>query len=918
MKKSEEQLYRQEYISHYLQKEEKQTGELLSENTADLMDEAQLNDVVKLGKKKTWKPNDKQKRENNLIKSSKELTKKATADTLNIYDWFQTNAIGYEWEQVEGDSAYRYLSSIEFTPAMLTSANIRAHFGEYMQIVRCIEAIRKSIKNGDPDGYEARMSDQIPDLDLFYKRMKAYCERNRVHLNGYLLKDDEEPAEFTLSKEEIMKGSAFKHKRSEEYNSGNLEGIDIEAVKRSLLSEEKWGDYTHEERETAISTEKRYYGFKQRLIKTGRVDGANYDTAAARIAEITEMKKQIKFLDEYSKKDGRTKVAVDGEKYRSNEKVVDLYSKFKREKIDLKARLILAEAEARMLIIQDEDNAYVKKVKEAEDALREATEKGEEEKIPKLEAELIEIRNKKVELAKQLEEVKKEIQDAWEDYRAVQIRLAKETMPITSSGKDPDLMTHSKAITSESDKRNYAFKKDMLLAGEGLDENFAGFHELKQKVKMYAEETHYSIGCDAETELLGEIDRLMKAAEKDILTADRGAQEKLRGELDKLYSVRARLDANMNIPNFEEIPEALRMDFSTTRLKENGKFKDSGHVRNAFMNNDLMRKWVDVSDLPIFPHEPTINDLRQGKVSNCYMLAATTSLIQHDPEAIKHIIKDNGDGTATVRLYKGEGQPVFIRIKKEVPRLAATGGAILTSGPLWMQLIEMAAAHVGLFKEGGRTGVGSLWHGPGSLWFGMLTGVFEHENLCDVEKDLPLTMDLDALFNDMMHAKENNIVYHMGTRSNTTAGMNSGHAYTVIGARLINNARYVTLRNPYANMSYQYTINEGEHMSSDFTSSVPDETCGQFDIPFELFVRNANTISKTKVSDDSAFYFPDEKVALRDLVDGNGRAVQAPGTIRQGVQDIADAMDEMDDVEEEIMQEIRTQRTANTTNTGTN
>ncbi|MBQ1548393.1 MAG: hypothetical protein IIZ61_08380, partial [Lachnospiraceae bacterium] len=455
-------------------------------------------------------------------------------------------------------------------------------------------------------------------------------------------------------------------------------------------------------------------------------------------------------------------------------------------------------------------------------------------------------------------------------------------------------------ITSESDKRNYAFKKDMLLAGEGLDEYFAAFKPVKDILRLYVNETHYTIGCDEETALLAQLDEAMEEAKKAITGANPASQEHLTEQLQALYEVRSRLNKNTNIPNFEDIPEALRMDFSHTKLRENGSLKDGGHIRNAFMNNDVMRKWVDVSKLPIFPHEPTINDLRQGKVSNCYMLAATTSLIQHDPEAIKHIIKDNGDGTATVRLYKGPGEPVFIRVKKEVPRLAATGGAILTSGPLWMQLIEMAAAHVGRFRGEGKTGVGSLWYGPGGLWFGMLTGVFEREILVDSDEqgEEMSPQEKDALFQGMLTAKENNYIYHMGTKSKTTAGMNSGHAYTVLGARMIGNERFVTLRNPYANMSYRYTINEGEHMTSDYTSSVPDETCGQFDIPFDLFIKNAKNITRTKVEADSPFYFAEEKVDLKDLVDTNGKAKQVPGTEKQLTEEQQRLLDSIEEDED--------------------
>ena len=55
---------------------------------------------------------------------------------------------------------------------------------------------------------------------------------------------------------------------------------------------------------------------------------------------------------------------------------------------------------------------------------------------------------------------------------------------------------------------------------------------------------------------------------------------------------------------------------------------------------------------PIFPHEPSIHDIRQGVVGDCYLLSGLASLAMTEPEQIKQSIRDNQDGTATVRLFK--------------------------------------------------------------------------------------------------------------------------------------------------------------------------------------------------------------------------------------------------------------------------
>ncbi len=49
-----------------------------------------------------------------------------------------------------------------------------------------------------------------------------------------------------------------------------------------------------------------------------------------------------------------------------------------------------------------------------------------------------------------------------------------------------------------------------------------------------------------------------------------------------------------------------------------------------------------------------INDIKQGNVGDCYFLATVGALIRQDPKLIQRNMRDNGDGTVTVRFY-GEG-----------------------------------------------------------------------------------------------------------------------------------------------------------------------------------------------------------------------------------------------------------------------
>ncbi|MDR1604031.1 MAG: hypothetical protein LBS10_04475 [Gracilibacteraceae bacterium] len=115
-------------------------------------------------------------------------------------------------------------------------------------------------------------------------------------------------------------------------------------------------------------------------------------------------------------------------------------------------------------------------------------------------------------------------------------------------------------------------------------------------------------------------------------------------------------------------------------------------------------------DEALFPHEPSIHDIRQGGLGDCYLLAALASMVNANPQLLKDCMRDNGDGTVTVRFYKqvagavvngvkeaDYGERNYVRVTKEVPQ-----GDIFARGSLWVQMIEKAYTASGLHKKAGN------------------------------------------------------------------------------------------------------------------------------------------------------------------------------------------------------------------------
>ena len=54
-------------------------------------------------------------------------------------------------------------------------------------------------------------------------------------------------------------------------------------------------------------------------------------------------------------------------------------------------------------------------------------------------------------------------------------------------------------------------------------------------------------------------------------------------------------------------------------------------------------------------NQPSLSDLQQRGWGDCYLLSSMGAMVQQNPDAIKNMIKDNGDGTYTVNLYEKDG-----------------------------------------------------------------------------------------------------------------------------------------------------------------------------------------------------------------------------------------------------------------------
>lgn len=132
-------------------------------------------------------------------------------------------------------------------------------------------------------------------------------------------------------------------------------------------------------------------------------------------------------------------------------------------------------------------------------------------------------------------------------------------------------------------------------------------------------------------------------------------------------------------------------------------YKNGGNAQNGQNNSGI--HWQVPTD-PLFNGEPSADDINQRQFGDCWYVASLSAVALKDPQFIKDGIKQNDNGTVSVRIWDKSGNYHWVTVTPDLPT-DTNGSPISTygNGDTWPAYYEKAFALAYTGGEGGYGGI---------------------------------------------------------------------------------------------------------------------------------------------------------------------------------------------------------------------
>ena len=197
--------------------------------------------------------------------------------------------------------------------------------------------------------------------------------------------------------------------------------------------------------------------------------------------------------------------------------------------------------------------------------------------------------------------------------------------------------------------------------------------------------------------------------------------------------------------------------------------------------------YANFAHMDLFVDGAQYNDVAQGAVGDCYLLASLSSLADTDPTIIEQMVAPLGDGTFAVRFHRS-GREVYLRVDADLP--VYSNGSLAYAkfspdGEIWVPLTEKAYAY---FRYGQNS--------YSSIHGGWMSTVYREITDQSTQTRWTGGSAVDLFGYIQSHLAAGHAV-SLGSYSSSPSPIVGSHAYVAMSVQSSGGVDYVTVYNPW-------------------------------------------------------------------------------------------------------------------------
>lgn len=234
---------------------------------------------------------------------------------------------------------------------------------------------------------------------------------------------------------------------------------------------------------------------------------------------------------------------------------------------------------------------------------------------------------------------------------------------------------------------------DLILPGQVLDvcgdtlETGEGDNQLTEAAEEQAPASFVDVATGMFPTLAGE-DGFLSSDDLDAAMTNPNLTLEQSAALVTLRRLQSELEKLGDDEWFDENSGITLADLE--QYRQTGQLPGSKYTPDEWYAHDRKRM-QGLSRVPFANKLPDVGAIRQGRIGDCYFLAALGSAVSQDPKAVAEMVVQEDDGPYTVTFPNGQSANVAAPTLAEMATYGSSG-----ADGMWVTLFERAAAKSGV------------------------------------------------------------------------------------------------------------------------------------------------------------------------------------------------------------------------------